>query len=321
MTVEVVSYELIQITEQIRVVAKKTLLNVIELGKLFTMAKEVCRREKVSFMDWYGSEEVRFSARSVSNYMRLYETSKLVNFTSLDIDPSAAFVMIESTSPESAIDELLRRAERGERITYSTAVEVIDRAKHVEGRDAAALGTPLDDDEGINPIYGSSESNEWYTPAEYVEMVRKCLGSIDLDPASCEYANEIVKAEKYYTLTDDGLDREWFGRVFVNPPYGRVEERDFASNQALWSARFCDSIQRREIDAGILLVSTSTSERWFAPLFDHIMCLTDHRIRFYRRDGEKSSPVTGSAFIYYGDDEEAFIDCFSRFGPIIRRIG
>ena len=52
----------------------------------------------------------------------------------------------------------------------------------------------------------SSESNEWYTPARYVDAARLTLGSIDLDPASCEAANKIVKAKTFYSKDRDGLE-------------------------------------------------------------------------------------------------------------------
>lgn len=44
-------------------------------------------------------------------------------------------------------------------------------------------------------LLNSSQSNEWFTPARYVEAAREVLGSIDLDPASCEAGNRIVQAE------------------------------------------------------------------------------------------------------------------------------
>ena len=45
----------------------------------------------------------------------------------------------------------------------------------------------------------SNESNEWYTPEWVCNKVREVMGSIELDPASCEYANKFVKADNYYT--------------------------------------------------------------------------------------------------------------------------
>lgn len=66
--------------------------------------------------------------------------------------------------------------------------------------------------------FHSQDSPEWYTPTFIVEPARTCMGSIDLDPASHEEANILIKAKKFYTVEDDGLKQPWFGNVFINPP-------------------------------------------------------------------------------------------------------
>lgn len=66
----------------------------------------------------------------------------------------------------------------------------------------------------------SSETNEHYTPAEIVDAARTTLGAFDMDPASCEAANQIVQATKFFTKEDNGFTRLWKGRVFLNPPGG-----------------------------------------------------------------------------------------------------
>lgn len=53
----------------------------------------------------------------------------------------------------------------------------------------------------------SSESAEWNTPPEYLAIVHSLLGGIDLDPASCDAANRVVRARTYYTKEDNGLTR------------------------------------------------------------------------------------------------------------------
>ena len=68
-------------------------------------------------------------------------------------------------------------------------------------------------------VLTSQQSVEWYTPPQYVEMVREVLGDIDLDPASSEIPQSWIQARTYWTAEDDGLSRDWFGRVFLNPPY------------------------------------------------------------------------------------------------------
>lgn len=81
----------------------------------------------------------------------------------------------------------------------------------------------------------SSDSNEHYTPGYIVEAARKAMGSIDLDPFSCALANTVVKASAIYSLETGlgGFSREWSGRVFCNPPGGKIGRE---SRQALaWS--------------------------------------------------------------------------------------
>ena len=64
-------------------------------------------------------------------------------------------------------------------------------------------------------------NNEWFSPPEYIELVREVMGAIDLDPASSAEANQVVRATRFYTIEDDGLVQDWSGRVWLNPPYSR----------------------------------------------------------------------------------------------------
>lgn len=72
----------------------------------------------------------------------------------------------------------------------------------------------------------SSETNEHYTPAWLVDMSREVLGEIDLDPASCPAAQDVVQARAghYEPPTGQlgGLAVEWEGRVLLNPPGGKL---------------------------------------------------------------------------------------------------
>lgn len=171
---------------------------------------------------------------------------------------------------------------------------------------------------GVPSALLTSETNEWFTPPQYVDMARELMGGIDLDPASNAYANEkVVQAATYYDIQANGLDKEWAGRVWLNPPYGREEG---GSNQEAWSRRLIEQFEAGITKEAVLLVNANTEAKWFQPLYNYLICFTNHRIRFYNTEGTPSQPTQGNAFIYFGNQQERFTELFSQFGVVIRRI-
>lgn len=74
---------------------------------------------------------------------------------------------------------------------------------------------------------GVVSSDEYYTPLHIIEA----LGHFDLDPATPP--NPMWRtADVMYTKNDDGLRKEWFGRVFLNPPYSRPLVSQFMEKMA-----------------------------------------------------------------------------------------
>jgi hypothetical protein len=168
----------------------------------------------------------------------------------------------------------------------------------------------------INQVWGNarptswnqSESDEYYTPAKYVEPSREVLGGIDLDPASCEEAQRTVTARIYFTKEQNGLLQPWPGpgiSVFLNSPYG-----DMAGQ---FNGKLIDEYNNGNVTAAITLVSAhSTDMDWFQRLLDHPVCFTDHRIAF----SQKTDPIGGSAFFYLGDHHDLFYRKFIQFGRV-----
>lgn len=203
-------------------------------------------------------------------------------------------------------------------VAERTAPEPVEEPLTPYEAQIAATYTP-DPPRANHQNINSSTNNEWYTPSAFVEAARVVLGGIDLDPASCPYANRTVQAGRFYTQDDDGITQPWHGTVWLNPPYGR-EEGEADSNQARWSRRLIDAYQSGEIHAAILLVNAVPGNKWFAPLKRFPICFPDARIRFYNESTEAGQPTHSNALIYVGPDVAAFVRAFSVFGQVMAPI-
>ena len=219
----------------------------------------------------------------------------------------------ELVSAVRAGDIAVRRAEEVSKLDEDTQREVVARVK--EGEKASEVVREVKG--GVPKALLMSESNEWYTPDQYVDAARYLMGGIDLDPASCEQANETVRAEVFYTKDDDGFSKAWSGRVWMNPPYGK---EDGESNQSRWTKRLIDSYENGEILSAVFIVNAATSASWFQRFWDYPICFVRRRISFVSPSGEKNSPTQGNVFVYLGEDIEGFVDNFSPFGRIVINI-
>ena len=137
------------------------------------------------------------------------------------------------------------------------------------------------------------------------------MGGIDLDPASNAAAQKIVKATKYYTARNDGLTKDWAGRVFLNPPYKMPLIRQFVS-------KLLESVEAGEVSQAVLLTNNSTDTLWWhaAAKLAGVFCFTRGRISFYNAAGEHASPTNGQTLFYFGEDVSAFTSNFPQFGII-----
>ncbi len=110
----------------------------------------------------------------------------------------------------------------------------------------------------------TGKTNNWYTPALYIDAVQEVFGTIDLDVASCAFANEIVKATRYYTEEENALLLPWTKKVFCNPPYGRTATKE--SLLRLFVGRLLQQYRAGICTEAILLIPVNTATKWFVPL-------------------------------------------------------
>lgn len=164
---------------------------------------------------------------------------------------------------------------------------------------------------GENYRANSTGENEWYTPADHIEIARQVLGEIDLDPASNAEANKIVKAKKYFSEEDDGLSKEWSGRVWLNPPYSRDLMGPFVN-------KLIESYKSGSVPSAIMVSHNNTDTAWFHSLSEvaSAVCFPRQRIKFYRNQ-IVAAPVNGQAFFYLGRSADNFIEVYKDYGVVM----
>ena len=130
--------------------------------------------------------------------------------------------------------------------------------------------------------------DEWLTPPNII----KSLGEFDLDP--CSPVNRPWDtARTHFTIKDDGLKMKWFGRVWLNPPYG--------NETGGWLSKMVENKN------GIALIFARTETLMF---FKYVWDKADAilfikgRISFYNIDGVQAKYSGGapSCLIAYGQD-------------------
>jgi DNA N-6-adenine-methyltransferase (Dam) len=208
-------------------------------------------------------------------------------------------------------------ASDAEELTGITSLQVTKWAKRLQDREmyrarlfGAAWKQAMGQLQGNeHAMAGFVGQNEYYTPAIYIEAAREVMGGIDLDPATCDKAQETVKAKRCYTVKDDGLRQEWRGRVWMNPPYAAGLIDKFAN-------KLVNEYLGGNISAAVVLVDNRTDTAWFHSLVGVCtrLCFTRGRVNFYNDTTASSSPANGSAIFYFGSAAEEFERVFTKFG-------
>lgn len=163
---------------------------------------------------------------------------------------------------------------------------------------------------GVEIRTGNAPNDERYTPPRIIRLVRRVLGEIDCDPASCEEAQARVKAKVWYGIEDDGRRREWVGRVWMNPPYSKALLSDFIL------ALLRERAARRCTEA-IILVNNATETRAIQTLLRaaDCVCLITGRIAFLGDDLDgRSSGYQGQILTYHGSRTAKFSRVMSEIG-------
>jgi hypothetical protein len=140
---------------------------------------------------------------------------------------------------------------------------------------------------------GAGQRNDWATPPE----IFTALGCrFDLDVAAPFHGPLHVPA--HHWRWRDSLESEWFGFVWMNPPFGG------RNGIRPWLTKFLDH------GDGIALTPDRTSAPWFQELWDRAdAILFTPKTPFLLPDGSKAgNPAFGNALWACGEEAVAAIE-------------
>lgn len=146
------------------------------------------------------------------------------------------------------------------------------------------------------------KSDTWLTPPEWIEA----LGPFDLDPC-CPDQMPWPTAKKMLTKADDGLETQWNGRIWLNPPFGR--------QAAAWLKKLMGH------GNGIALIPARTETAMFyETVWGHAsaVCFVKGRPHFHRIDGTRAPFNSGApiALVAYGSENARSLE-LSGLGAVV----
>ena len=133
------------------------------------------------------------------------------------------------------------------------------------------------------------ETDERYTPKWIFDTLDV---EFDLDPCSPIGGIKDAPIKYYYTAEDDGLSKEWFGNVWVNPPFSNPRP-------------FMERLAQHGNGIGLVRISQSQWAKDLWNLCDGVI-LNDQRLKFDRPDGSSVGiPAVTFMFAFGKDNAEA----------------
>ncbi len=255
------------------------------------------------------------SSKILENVVHEHTDDKIAKTAGVSTETIRKVERIEEDAPAPVV-QASRKGEISVNAAYQVTKlepeqqqEIAQRIKHIEEEPKETQTPKAIVQEVIKRphVANNSGNNEWYTPAELIEAARSAMGSIDVDPASNDIAQKVVKAGTYYTAETNGLDKTWVGNVWMNPPY--------ASDLI---GKFIDKLiaERQNYRQAIVLVNNATETEWFNKIISisSAVCFPKSRVKFYMPDGKTGAPLQGQAVLYIGENKDKFYSAFACMG-------
>jgi len=136
-------------------------------------------------------------------------------------------------------------------------------------------------------VHFSSNTDEWETPTDFYNELNAEFG-FTLDVCASPYN---TKCHLYYTSAEDGLNHQWRGTCWMNPPYGRA------------IANWVEKAYNESLDGAtvVCLLPARTDTKWW-----HDYC-TKGEIRFQRGrikfgKSKHNAPFPSAVVVFRGNE-------------------
>jgi hypothetical protein len=153
----------------------------------------------------------------------------------------------------------------------------------------------------------SAGTHTWLTPPEIIDA----LGWFDLDPCACPLPRPWPTAKIMWTREDQPLEREWSGRVWLNPPFGPRH----------LTLAFLRRLGAHGRGTALLFARTET-ELFFETVWEAATAVLFLRGRphFHRQDGTRAAANSGApvVLVAYGANDANLLARSGLAGQFIR---
>jgi hypothetical protein len=140
------------------------------------------------------------------------------------------------------------------------------------------------------------ETDERYTPKWIFDTLNL---EFDLDPCSPVGGIKDAPIKYYYTAENDGLSKEWFGNVWVNPPFSNPRP-------------FMERLAQHGNGIGLVRISQSQWAKDLWNLADGVI-LNDKRLKFDRLDGSSVGIPAVTFMFAFGKANAAALSNFTEY--------
>ena len=154
----------------------------------------------------------------------------------------------------------------------------------------------------IAPALLSSKTDEWGTPADLFAQLNRRFGPFDLDVCATD---QNAKCPRFYAREQDGLQHDWAGTCWMNPPYGRTIGK--------WVRKAWESSRAGATVVCLLPARVDTKWWWdFVKPFGEIEFIRG-RLRF--GDGCNSAPFPSAVVVFRPGRERTCERCGRTYVP------